>query len=403
MSSRVTLIGVVLAMIIAGAAVAAGTGPSLASLGAMKADLARRLNVPAEQIKVASVTAQVFPDASLGLARPDEMSAQVLTPGFAVQLQKGEAKYLYTATDKTFRYGGPLDSWRYSALYLQAVDEEPNLNGNLMQVSLAGTNPTLVLPRVTDFWPQDNGSILAKRRTSRSGHELLYLAPGKRGEGKVIGGGFDVTGAALSAEGGQWCAFKRMMVGAPWEFVWNKLDGDPTQAQTLALPGDSKPVRSYWNLTNPVIAVTEADKTRFYELDLTAKPLAWKAANSFFPPENEQWMLNKSETLEVESKRVDGKMITKVVFRWFTGDENPKVTIENFEMKSFSVTPGHRFLLLSGIRDDKTIGLTVDLATHEVLSTVGESDGPVQLFLQPPDQWLRFSSAGSHRLNEKGQ
>lgn len=399
MSSRVMWIGIVLAMMIAGAAVAAG---SPASLGAMKADLAKRVNVPVGDLKVLSVTPQVFPDASLGLARPDEMSAQVITPGFSVQLQAGQATYLYTATDKTFRYGGPLDSWKYSALYVQPVADEPNLNGNLMQVSLAGTNPTIVLPLVSDFWAQNDGSILAKRRMSRSGHELLYLAPGKRGEAKVIQGGFDVMGAAKSAEGEQWCAFKRMMVGAGWEFVWGKLDGDPQQAQTLDLPADSKPVRTYWHQKNPVIAVTEADHIRYYELDLAAAPLAWKLVNSFFPPENDQWMLNKSETLVVKSERVEGKMITRVIFEWFTGDEKPKATIENFEAKAFNTSPGHRFLLLSGTRDDKTTGLTVDLSTHEVLTTVGESQGPVQLFLQPPDQWLRFS-ASSHRLDEKGQ
>lgn len=392
MSNRVMWVGIVLAVMIASAALAAGTGPAPATLGAMKADLSKRLNVPVEQIKVASVKAQVFPDASLGLPRPDEMYAQVLTPGFVVNLQRGETLYLYTATDKSFRYGGPLDSWRYSALYLQPVDEEPNLNGNLMQVSLAGTNPTLILPLVSDFWPQTDGSILAKRRTSRSGHGLLYLAPGQRGEAKLIGGGFDVTGAALSAEGGQWCAFRRPMVGMAWEFVWGKLDGDPQQAQTLALPADSKPVRTYWHLKNPVIAVSAADKVNYYELDLAAATPAWRLDNGFFPPENDEWMLNKSETLVVKTEQVDGKPVTRVIFEWFTGDQKIKATIPNFEAKAFNASHGHRFLLLSGLRDGKTVALTADLATGEVLATVGESQGPVRLFLYPPDAWLKISS-----------
>ena len=69
------------------------------------------------------------------LAAPDEVSsAQVQTAGFLLLLATGKTRYLYTASETAFRYGGPLDSWRFSALDLVPSPDDPNLNGNLLQV-----------------------------------------------------------------------------------------------------------------------------------------------------------------------------------------------------------------------------------------------------------------------------
>ncbi|MEI6502018.1 MAG: hypothetical protein WCP21_13455, partial [Armatimonadota bacterium] len=66
-------------------------------------DLADRLHLSVERIKTASATPQVFPDASLGLSRPDEVAAQVQTPGFVIVVSTGQIRYLYTASEKVFR------------------------------------------------------------------------------------------------------------------------------------------------------------------------------------------------------------------------------------------------------------------------------------------------------------
>lgn len=368
--------------------VAGGADVSAPAIGdACRADLAKRLNVSIAELKIAFCRPEVFPDASLRLALPGEVYAQVETPGYVLIFSYENVFYLYTATDSAFRYGGPLSDWQYSVLYIAELPGDPNLNGNLMQVSLAGTNPTLLLSGVNDYYPQDNGSVIAKRRTSRSGHQLLYLAPGQAKTAKVIQSAFDVTEAAVNSDGTQWAAGRRLMVGAAWEFAWGGLDDDPRQARTVALPTSTRLLHVYWHLPNPVVAMDSEQGPRYWELDLAAASPSWTEKRGFFAPEKEQWLLNKSQSLVVKTEEVDGKPVTRVIKEWFTGDEDVVATIENFQLQEAAVTPGHGYALLSGIREEARQSLAVNLRTGEVLSTVGDSDGPVRLLLGPP-AWL---------------
>jgi hypothetical protein len=58
-------------------------------------DLAARLHLPEDAVRVKSLEPRKWPDASLGCPKPDTMYAQVETPGFSIELE---------ARGKTYRY-----------------------------------------------------------------------------------------------------------------------------------------------------------------------------------------------------------------------------------------------------------------------------------------------------------
>lgn len=63
-------------------------------------DLAERLGVDADEISVINVDATQFPDASLGVPQPGESYAQVVTPGYVIQLAVGDQLYEYHASEE---------------------------------------------------------------------------------------------------------------------------------------------------------------------------------------------------------------------------------------------------------------------------------------------------------------
>ena len=66
-------------------------------------DLAERLGLDRDQIAEVGVKQRDFPDASLGAPVEDEMSAQVITPGWRIHLQAGDETYEYRATERQLR------------------------------------------------------------------------------------------------------------------------------------------------------------------------------------------------------------------------------------------------------------------------------------------------------------
>jgi hypothetical protein len=60
-------------------------------------DLAQRLSLAPEAIRLVSVEAVEWSDASLGCPQPGTMYAQVITPGFCVVLEAKRQKYEYHA------------------------------------------------------------------------------------------------------------------------------------------------------------------------------------------------------------------------------------------------------------------------------------------------------------------
>jgi hypothetical protein len=68
-----------------------------------RADLARRLGVGELEIPEGLVEAVDFPDAALGAPVEDEMSAQVITPGWRIRLTAEGQTYEYRATERQLR------------------------------------------------------------------------------------------------------------------------------------------------------------------------------------------------------------------------------------------------------------------------------------------------------------
>ena len=73
------------------------------ALAQARADLARRLGVDEPDILEGSVAAADFPDAALGAPIEDEMSAQMITPGWRINLEAGNRTYEYRASNRQLR------------------------------------------------------------------------------------------------------------------------------------------------------------------------------------------------------------------------------------------------------------------------------------------------------------
>lgn len=66
-------------------------------------DLAQRLGIADDEVSVVSVTEREFPDAALGAPVEDEMSAQMITPGWRIQLKARNEEYEYRASGNRLR------------------------------------------------------------------------------------------------------------------------------------------------------------------------------------------------------------------------------------------------------------------------------------------------------------
>ena len=66
-------------------------------------DLAERIGVGASAIKEESVVAADFPDMALGAAGNDEMSGQMITPGWRIRLSANGESFEYRANKHQVR------------------------------------------------------------------------------------------------------------------------------------------------------------------------------------------------------------------------------------------------------------------------------------------------------------
>lgn len=68
-----------------------------------RSDLARRLGVDESEISEGDIEHSEFPDAALGASVEDEISAQMITPGWRIRLKVGRETYEYRATARQLR------------------------------------------------------------------------------------------------------------------------------------------------------------------------------------------------------------------------------------------------------------------------------------------------------------
>lgn len=68
-----------------------------------RADLAKRLGVSEDDIKEEGVDDTDFPDMALGAPVEDEMSGQMITPGWRIRLSASDGGYEYRASRNQLR------------------------------------------------------------------------------------------------------------------------------------------------------------------------------------------------------------------------------------------------------------------------------------------------------------
>jgi hypothetical protein len=259
------------------------------------------------------------------------------------------------------------------------------MNGNLVQVALAGDNPRVLLTGVDNFRPQADGSIMAMRRTSRSGYDLLYLAPEKMGEAVRVASGLHFTDAAVSNDGKRWAAITRPRLGAAG---WSLISGAVAQeaeGEPVMLPA-GVPQRIYLHMANPVVRVMNGERMEHHELaDGAFRPVRFEA------PPSEEMLMSRSTSLDVTTKEVDGQPVTEIVTLWWHGQRDPIARIPGFAVQEVSLASCGPFLLLSGRSGETDRGYTVDITTGEVLETVSAAHGPVRLLPAPSARPMTMS------------
>lgn len=356
--------------------------PDPSMLSKCRADLAFELNIKEKEITLADAKTVVWPDASLGLPDIEGSYTPVKTPGEQLILKARGSLYLYTTSSKTIRYGGPLTTWAYSMLCVKPVMSDPNLNGDLYQCSLIGTNGTKVVSGVSDYYPQANGNIVIKRRTSRSGHDLLYINADNSSKEKMLYQAFDFGPAALDIPHDRWAGFVRPMVGAAWIVVVGQPGQADSKVRQIDLPEGVKTEKIAWSGDKLMILVKKDDRSVAYETNPAIEASKWKLVDIFTFPGQDAYMLNKSESLEIEQFNKDDDPNVEVARVWFTGDRNVVAMIGGFTMQSYDLLGSYAFMWgNSGSHPD---AYTVDIRTGEILRAFPGKGENIKPFAYPP-------------------
>jgi hypothetical protein len=394
--------------LVAGAYAAGSAQPSMSIVNQCKADLAKRLNVTVDKVTFTRAYVVEWRDASLGLPEPGKMYAQVLTPGWQILLEGWGQQHLYTANSKTFRYGGPVELWKYSVLYLQPIENEPNLNKELWQCSLIGTNAVKICAGVTDVYPQTKGAILATRRTSRSGFDLVLVRAGSREQPRKLAASFAFGTAALNAAQDAWATIVKPGVGGEWGLQVGRIG--ESQIKQLALPeGWGKQAwqaQLEWREDRLIALLSNGQEKRCFEIRPWADKPTWQPGDNYYPPLawSPLMLLNKSFSLvigqapiasagpfddmlsdagiPVKPRATDSgeKLAVEIGERHFLGATTvkariPGLTLDGFSLIGATEAAATRFAFVWGRMGDRQAAFTVDYVSGQVLrSFLGEPD-----------------------------
>lgn len=328
-----------------------------------RADLAKRLDVRVSEVQVVSSEATTWPDAALGLPRLGEVVAMVQTPGRKIVLEVKKVPFLYTSSAKAVRFGGPVALQGTSLLLLMPVPNEPNLNSDLMQISLFGTNPRRLLPVVSRFAPQPGGGIMAVRRTSRSGHALVYLDRGAVKE-RLLRQAFDFGAFAANLSGEKWAVCERASLGNEWTVI--------VDAKPVPLPDGSRPTKLVWR-GDRLFAFVEKG---LYVMR-PEKPV-WEKSGFIFTEDEYSLLLNKSESLDVKMTPNGDARVLRV---WFTGDEKEVARIKGLTVSSVRLVLGS-WAFIQGERKGAPATYVVELSSGIVVPCFAGPYESMKLF--PP-------------------
>lgn len=368
----VTLIAVTCGMACAATAkpapVKKPAGPSI--LSKCRADLAKRLKLQEKDISLADAQPVTWSDTALGMPEIGKMYAQMLTPGHRFVLKARNVLYLYTTSAKACRYGGPVGIWAYSMLYTQPISNEANLNSDLYQCSLLGTNSIRLLSGIADYYPQADGIVVATRRMSRSSFDLLYVQANKPGKEKMLYHAFAFGAAAFDGSHDRWAAFVRPGVGGGWTVVVGSVSQKESKPRVLRMPEGVQPGEIAWSLDTLMILAKKGIGSIAYETNPADESPTWKQTTEHNFPGYYDFILNKSETLVIDEIRENGKPGFEVVREWFTGDRNVVARISDFTMRGYDLIGPYAFVW--GERGSRQAAYSVSISSGDtVMGFVG--------------------------------
>ncbi len=191
---------VTITMLLALTAWAVAQDGSDALVAKCKADAAQLAGVAVADIETKLVEQVTWRDGSLGCPKPGMDYTMALVPGYKIVLDAGGRTMEYhtdlrqrvvlcedTPADDAGGGDAPAPTGA-RVLVLEPVADAPNLNGRLVSKALDGGDDAVILPQCSAFSVSDSGLILAKRRTSRSTHELVVV---DGAETEVVATAFD--------------------------------------------------------------------------------------------------------------------------------------------------------------------------------------------------------------------
>ncbi|HEY3377087.1 MAG TPA: hypothetical protein VGL77_06275 [Armatimonadota bacterium] len=345
----------------ASAADAGKTTPAI--VAKCQQDLAKRLKLPAQDIEIVDVQERLWTDSSLGITERGKAYAKIMTPGWRIVLGAKSTQYLYTASDRAFQFGGPKSLWNSSMLYLLPATGEPNLNFDLYQCSLIGTNHILLISGIASYSPQAKGVVLVTRRTSRSGYDLLALRPGEGEKAQRLYAALFIGEAALNTTQDRWAAVARPALGSGWNVATARV-GEEIPV-IMPTPDDLQPASIAWSGEKVMILVNKNQRMVCYETTPTAAAPAWQAVDITRYPGALDDVLSKSTSLVIEQTGAHEKPVVDVTTVWFTGDRNPVATIAGLTLGGHAVLD-YGYAFIWGTQQGKPAVYTVRLSTGEV-------------------------------------
>ncbi|MEN6371635.1 MAG: hypothetical protein ABFD64_06430 [Armatimonadota bacterium] len=348
-----------------------------------KSDLSKRLKQDEQEIKLESAEQVIWPDSALGMPEPGKIYAQAETPGYKVILRWQAQKYLYTTSTKVIKYGGPLQIWVYSLLYLKPVPNDPNMNGDLYQCSLLGTNAFRVASDVSEYYPQKDGTVVYKRRTSRSGHDLFYVDAAQPGKEKMLYQGADFCGASFDKARNQWAAIVRPKLGDKWNIALGDKEHTGSNARLLPIPEGVRPAGVDWMDDKLTISTENDDNSRsIYEMDPAEKQLKWQEIGIFESQPKNEYLINRSVTLKMNELKENGKTNLEVTLVKFTGERNVVAEIDDFTMQSCKIL--WPYILIWGQNSVNPSAYIIDSETCELNKSALADASNIELFTLPP-------------------
>lgn len=289
----------------------------------LQADLAERLGVEPGVIGIFSLQAVTWPDSAIGLPMPGRAYTMALQEGSIVVLTDGQERFFYTTGRGVFEFGGPLDLWSYAVLAIRRTPGDPNPNGQLMALSVVGTNPTPVVDQVQRFAAGVDGPIFFTR-IGPTDQTLYRLDPGSRLPQQVIGA--YVFGQLAVAHSGILAVPFSQGPSGPWVVRFVYPSGRFTDVNA---PGEV--VRTRWLDESLVTEVRDRSGSVMFRI-IPSRSQGWVRGRL---DDMDWWsiLLNKSLSLEIQTWQQDYR--TQVDLSHFQGGSVGSCSIPDLYARGF--------------------------------------------------------------------